>query len=211
IAEAVFRAFGAASPLQPRTWVAAVAAMSAYFVANEGLVALVISLAEREPLRDVLFVPMGLNVLHWAGSVAIGIVATVMWTLEPAGAIFLLLPLGLSYLAYESWLNSTRERDRMRNLYDAGQALLSRLEEAGDFRPFLDVVRRLLDADEAYLVEGTVPESRDGHEAAVVGGEQDPRGALVVVRPDSFTPARRSLLESLAAQVYVKMRHIEVF
>jgi hypothetical protein len=91
-------------------------------------------------------------VLLWLGNVTVGIVAAVMWTLSPGGVLVAAVPVLLSYLACAGWLNTLKERDRMDDLYRAGQVLLERLETEGDFRPFLELVGRMLDATTAEIV-----------------------------------------------------------
>ena len=241
--EAVLSAFHASSPGDPLRWAGVVAGMSVYVVLNQGLVARVISLAQRQTFLSILLPPLAVNLLHWVGNVAIGVTAGVMWWVFPAGALFMIPPLGLSYAAYMALLREMRERDRMRDLYEAGQVLLSRLESDGDFRPFLGLVARMLDADDVELVvvdeRAVTIHDREGSERLIrrrddgedrspvdgylrarpdlvpavarVGSEADPRGTLAVFRPKALQPAERSLLESLAAQIYVKLRHMRLF
>jgi PAS domain S-box-containing protein len=243
IAEMVFGLIPHAGPLDPATWVAAAAAMSLNFLANEVLVGLVISLMEHEPLGSVVLSSFGLDVLHAVGNIAIGIVAAVMWGLAPGGVLIVAVPVLLSYLAYAGALRSIRERDRMEDLYRAGQVLLERLETAGDFSPFLELVARMMDATEAEIVivrhgvttihgpRGLVtvvpplagapdPAAAADHhrgrvgaivQSAAIGAPGGESGSLAVFRRTPLSSTERSLLEALAAQVYVKLRHSAVF
>ena len=196
---AVFRVLPHAGPLDPLTWAAAAGAMVVDFLVNEALVDFVISLVERQPLRAIVFKSLGPDVLLWLGNVAI-------------------------------------------DLYRAGQVLMERLEREGDFRPFLEVVARMTDAEAAEIVllrdgmafvhdvSGTVsvapgPLARSEPlppsayhrasdiplQAATIAGPRDEVGSLAVFRKTPLSAAERSLLEALAAQVYVKLRHSEVF
>lgn len=152
VAEVLFGALHGGAPLEPWTWAAIAIAMSAYFVINAGLIVLVVSLVERKRFLTVLVPPLGLNVLHWAGNTALGILAAILWATSPAGLPLLVCPVVLSYLAYRQWVRGVRERNQMRDLYEAGRALAGPLEAAGDFRPFLVVLEQMLDAEAVELV-----------------------------------------------------------
>src|SRR6266545_4113588 len=64
----------------------------------------------------------------------------------------LAFPIVLSYLAYQQWVRTVRERNRMRDLYEAGRALAAPLSAADDFQPFLVVLEQMLEADAVELV-----------------------------------------------------------
>jgi PAS domain S-box-containing protein len=240
VAALVFHAIPHGGPTAPATWAAAAAAMILNFVVNEALVVLVISLMEGERLGSVLGSSFGMDVLPAAGNIAIGIIAAAMWELSPVGIVVAAVPVLLSYLAYAGTLQTLRERDRMRDLYRAGQLLLERLETAGDFSTFLELVARMMDGAAAEIVilrDGVAtihgPTGTDTTEAAAPGaatasdfhrehddapcwsvpiGAPGPTiGSLAVFRRTPPSPAERSLLEALAAQVYVKLRHSSVF
>jgi PAS domain S-box-containing protein len=243
VAQTLFRVIPHEGALAPATWVAAAAAMSLNFVVNEGLVGLVISVTEREPVRGVVLDSLGLDVLHTAGDIAIGVISAVLWRIAPVGVVVAGVPVLLSYLAYAGWLRSVRERDRMQDLYRAGQVLLDRLETEGDFSDFLRLVSRMMDAQTAEIVTvrdgvtlvydlsgvvSVVPRPRPSSEpsvpagfhrpppgmtvqAAAIAGPEDEVGTLAVFRRTPLSSAERSLLEALAAQVYVKLRHSAVF
>lgn len=152
VAEVVFGALHAGTPLQPWTWAAVAVSMSVYFLVNANLVVLVVSLVERKRFLTVLLPPLGLNVLHWAGNTALGILGAILWATGPEGLPLLAFPMGLSYVAYRQWVRSLRERNQMRDLYEAGRALAGPLEAAGDFRPFLVVLEQMLEAEAVELV-----------------------------------------------------------
>ncbi|HEY7283725.1 MAG TPA: histidine kinase dimerization/phospho-acceptor domain-containing protein, partial [Actinomycetota bacterium] len=241
IAELVFSAIPHGGPLDAATWAAAILAMAANFVVNEALVGLVISLMEDEPLRSVVLSSFGLDCLHAIGNIAIGIMVAVMWALAPGGVFVAAIPVLLSYMAYAGALGSIRQRDRMHDLYRAGQVLLDRLETVGDFSPFLELVARMMDASDAEIVlvrDGTAtihgssgvvtgvaaPDTEpasavafhqqreeDEVECAVIGAPGQEVGSLAVFRRTPLSSTERSLLEALAAQVYVKLRHTAVF
>ncbi|HEX9693760.1 MAG TPA: ATP-binding protein [Actinomycetota bacterium] len=152
LAEIAFHALRPGTPLQPWTWAAVAIGMSAYFLVNANLVVLVVSLVERKRFLTVLLPPLGLNVLHWAGNTALGVLGAILWATNPAGLPLLAFPIVLSYLAYRQWVRTVRERNRMRDLYEAGRALAAPLSAADDFRPFLVVLEQMLEADAVELV-----------------------------------------------------------
>ena len=234
-AELVFRLIPHGGPLESATWGAAAAGMAVNFVVNQGLMALVISLTAKEPLRAVVLDSLSLDVLLASGHVTIGIIAAVLWTLAPGGVLIAAVPVLLSHMACSGWLRSLQERDRMRDLYQAGQVLLERLETDGDFRPFLELVARMMDAETAEIVvvrdgvgylqdaSGAMAELRPpppppdsghlrrGHGAVQTAQIGPGEGTLGVRRSRALSTTERSLLEALAAQVYVKLRHSSVF
>lgn len=108
----VFAAFGAPSVTEPVGWLAAGAAMAAFQVVNTILTAGVISLLEREPFWQVALVTTG--IVHWVGNLAIGILGALLWVTDPIATPLLLVPLGITFLAYRGWLRSVEERDAMR-------------------------------------------------------------------------------------------------
>lgn len=199
VAELVFDALAGGGDLDTRAWIGAALGMVAYFVVNESVVAWIISLVEGKSFRSVVVLPAGLNVLHSAGNVTIGMLAALVWKSGPAGLPLLLAPIVLTYLAYRGWLHSKRsqeeahERERMRTLYEAGLALFGPLDANLDFGPFLLLVRRMVDAAsvELVVVDGesvTMYESGGGSSRSVTAdGEQRPLEAYVRKRPGLST------------------------
>jgi len=116
LAVVVYQYLDGRAPTDPGAWVAAIGAMAIFFVVNEGAVATVISLVSGKSLRDVLLPSLSISLLHWAGNMAVGILAAVLWATVPVATALLLAPLALSYLAYRGWLRSMRERDEMREM-----------------------------------------------------------------------------------------------
>ena len=139
-------------PSEPATWLAIAVSMSAYFLVNANLVVLVIAFVERKSFVTILAPPLSVNVLHWAGNTALGILAAMLWAATPAGLPLLVIPMVLSYLAYRQWIRSVRERNHMRDLYEAGRALSGPIETTGDFRPFLQLLEQMLEARSVELV-----------------------------------------------------------
>src|SRR5207245_4246311 len=78
-AELIFHAFNAPAATESTAWLMAAVAMLGYFVFNVSSVALVISLVERRPFRSVVLPTLGLNGMHWAGNMAIGILGAVIF------------------------------------------------------------------------------------------------------------------------------------
>jgi signal transduction histidine kinase len=112
----VHEALGGTDPLAPETWGAIVAAMTAYFVVNETLVAAVIALAGGGRFGTLVTESLGLSVIHWATNVAVGLLAAVVWAAEPLALPLLLVPLGVSHHAYRGWLRTLSERDQMNEM-----------------------------------------------------------------------------------------------
>jgi two-component system, OmpR family, sensor kinase len=63
------------------------------------------------------------GVLQWAGSASAGILGAIVWADEPMGLPLLLVPLGLTYLAYRGWLRTVEERDWMAQMGEAADAI----------------------------------------------------------------------------------------
>ena len=121
VAIGVFVVLGSPPADAPAGWLAAAVAMAAFQVVNTLLVAAIIALAERRRLNEVVLPSTGL--LQWAGSVSAGILGAIVWSDEPYGLPLLLVPLGLTYLAYRGWLRTVQERDWMAQMGDAADAI----------------------------------------------------------------------------------------
>lgn len=119
----VYRAVDLGPATDPRTWAAAIAAMSVFFLINTGSVALVIALVTRKRIGDVLLPTLGISVLHWTGNMAVGLLGAVLWVVAPVGLALLAAPIVLSYLAYSGWLRSIRERDQMHEMATTADAI----------------------------------------------------------------------------------------
>jgi len=112
-AEQLYGALGPGSPSEPPAWAAATVAMVVCHLINAGTVAMVIALARRDSFRRVLLGPIRVDILHWTGNVATGILAAVVWDANPAAVLILLLPLTLLYWAYRGWVASLRHQEEM--------------------------------------------------------------------------------------------------
>ena len=158
VAEVVFSFFHVSSTLSLMVWLAASIAMLAYFGLNELFISFVISLIDGESLPTLLVLPDGLNLLHAAGNLTIGLLAALVWSTGPVGIPLLIAPMVLVFLAYRGWLHAQREeeqekeRERMRTLYEAGRELSGPIDAGYDYKPFLMLVRRMLDASGVELV-----------------------------------------------------------
>jgi PAS domain S-box-containing protein len=240
VAELVFTAFHAGSPLEPRAWLAVVTSMAAYFVVNACMVTLVVSHVEGKGFLEVLRPPFVANLMHWAGNTTLGILGAVLWRTAPVSLPLLAIPVGLSFLAYRQWIRTVRERNQMRDLYEAGRTLAGRLDSTQDFRPFLAMVEQMLTADSVELVvlddggitvhgstgtrsltatpvegapleafvrvrEGTAPQ------IALIGEEGGVRGVLAVYRSGALTDSERSILDTLASQIAVRLQNHRIF
>ncbi len=138
--------------LDPRSWLAVTAAMTVFFIVNACSVALIISIVEEKSFGSVFLPPLVLNVVHYAGNLAIGVLGAVLWEGHPFAVPLLIVPLVLSYFAYQAYAQGIRERDRMRYLYEAGRSLFNPLSENDDFRGFLRSVQEMLEAPAAEVV-----------------------------------------------------------
>lgn len=151
-AEAAFEAMHGGSAVAARDWAVAFGAMAAFFLFNAASVGAIISIVENRPFGAVVLPPLGLNIVHWVGNVALGLLAAIIWVAKPAALPLLLVPLMLSYLAYRAWMQTSRERDRMSGLYESGRALLGPLDQAAGFVPFLAAVEAMVQAQSAEIV-----------------------------------------------------------
>jgi PAS domain S-box-containing protein len=116
LAQIVFAQFETKATLEPKTWIAAVAAMACYSVVNATLVGLIISRVEQKSLAQVMLPPARVNAIHFAANTAIGLEAAVVWAITPMGLPLLVIPVMLAYVAYRTLVRSLREGDRVRNL-----------------------------------------------------------------------------------------------
>lgn len=135
--------------LEPRSWLVALAAMAAYFLINTGSVAAVISLSRSEPFTAVLRPSLTLDLLHWLGNMALGILGAVILTVQPLALPAILAPLGVSYIAYRGWVEARRERDEMQAIAATADAI----SEQGDLQQRLPSGDR---ADEVSRLTGTL-------------------------------------------------------
>ena len=51
-----------------------------------------------------------LSVLHWAGNVALGILAAVVWKTQSGALPLLAIPLAFNYFVYRGWIRSVQQR-----------------------------------------------------------------------------------------------------
>lgn len=107
---------GVHNPSEPSTWVAAAASMVLFMVLNEAAVGAVISSIERQPIATIVLPSLRITAIHSAGNIAIGILAAVLWSREPASLVLVALPFAMTYAAYRGWIRSMEERDRMREI-----------------------------------------------------------------------------------------------
>ena len=79
LAEFTFAVLGGwgSGPADPARWAAVLAAMYVAFAVNATAIMLVVSMVERTRFLDVFRLPLAINVLHWLGNVALGILARV--------------------------------------------------------------------------------------------------------------------------------------
>ncbi|HZB02523.1 MAG TPA: ATP-binding protein, partial [Actinomycetota bacterium] len=215
-------------------------AMYIAFVVNATAIMLVVSMVEGTRFIDVFRLPLALNVMHWLGNVALGILGAISWTIQPFALALMVAPVALAYVTYRRWVDGIRERDQMRNLYEAGRALSGPLATTETFGDFLGLLEKLLPADRVELVvvdENTVavhtsggirhltvddagPDPLDAFVAvrngvapqiALVGEGEDIRGVLAVYRTSVLTATERALLEGFASQIGGRLRNHRVY
>ena len=87
-------------------WLPIVPAMAAFLLVNATSVALVVGLTEGREVATILRRPFVPNLLHFACNTAIGVLAAILWSTEPAAVPLLLAPVSLSYFAYRSLANA---------------------------------------------------------------------------------------------------------
>jgi hypothetical protein len=104
-AQLVVAAVRSPGVLRPMTFLAVGLGMAVYAAINAGLVALVIALAARTSYGAVLLPPLPENALHFAANTALGLAALVVWHAAPGAVALLVLPLGLSFVAYRALLS----------------------------------------------------------------------------------------------------------
>ncbi|HWL90575.1 MAG TPA: ATP-binding protein [Actinomycetota bacterium] len=241
LAEIAFALLGGwgAGPTDPLRWLAALAAMSLMFVVNASAITLVVSMVEGTRFLDVFRLPLAINVLHWLGNMALGILAAISWAIQPATLFLMLAPVSLAYLTYRRWVTSILERNQALDLYEAGRALAGPIASREDFGDFLRLLEKLLPADRVELVvvedgavavhtcDGvrhlTVDADADPLEAFVavrsdvapqislVGDGDDVRGVLAVYRAQVLTATERLLLDGLAGQVAARLRNHRLY
>jgi signal transduction histidine kinase len=200
VALGVFAALGSPPADEPAGWLAAAAAMAAFQAVNTLLVGAIIAAAERRRLAGVLGLSTG--VLQWAGSASAGILGAIVWADEPTGLPLLIVPLGLTYLAYRGWLRTVQERDWMAHMGEAADAiarsadLTKRISETDRPDPvggLAATLNHMLDALEASFNRERTFVRESSHEL------RTPiticRGHLEVLPPD---PAPDELPETIA-------------
>jgi PAS domain S-box-containing protein len=107
---------GRGDPLATKAWIGLVLAMVTYALVSSVLVSLVVALAGKRRLREILLPPLRANALHYLGNMTLGILGAVAWTVTPFGLILVVFPLIGFYLAYRTLVRSLREGDRLREL-----------------------------------------------------------------------------------------------
>ena len=242
LAEIAFSILGGwgQGPTDPVLWASVLAAMYITFAVNTTAIMLVVSMVEGTRFLDLFRLPLSMNVVHWVGNMALGILGAIFWTAEPIALVLMIAPVGLTFTTYRRWVQSIRERDQMRDLYEAGRALSGPLASAEDFGGFLGLLEKLLAADrvELVVVEGsnvavhasagvrylTVDEAETAPleafvavhsgvapQIALVGDEGDVRGVLAVYRPQVLTAPERLLLDGLANQIAARLQDHRLF
>jgi PAS domain S-box-containing protein len=242
LAELTFAILGAwgSGPTDPARWAAVLIAMFVAFAVNATAIMLVVSMVEGTRFIDVFRLPLALNVMHWLGNVFLGILGALVWAAEPVALILMIAPVALAYVTYQRWVEGIKERDQMRNLYEAGCTLSAPLATAETFGDFLGLLENLLPADRVELVvvdENTVAvhtaegirhltvddagsdpldafvavRSGVAPQIALVGDGDDVRGVLAVYRREALTTTERVLLDGFATQIAARLRNHRLY
>ena len=239
VAFSILRSWGD-GPTDPLLWAGVLGAMYITFAVNATAIMLVVSMVEGSRFLDLFRLPLSLNVVHWLGNMALGILGAILWTAEPVALVLMIAPVALTFTTYRRWVESIHERDQMRDLYEAGRALSAPLASSEDFGGFLGLLEKLLAADrvELVVVDGssvavhasagvrylTVDEGETAPleafvavhsgvapQIALVGDEGDVRGVLAVYRPQPLTATERLLLDGLANQIAARLQDHRLF
>jgi PAS domain S-box-containing protein len=239
VAFTILRSWGD-GPTDPILWAGVLGAMYITFAVNATAIMLVVSMVEGSRFLDLFRLPLSLNVVHWLGNMALGILGAILWTAEPVALVLMIAPVALTFTTYRRWVESIHERDQMRDLYEAGRALSVPLASSEDFGGFLGLLEKLLAADrvELVVVDGssvavhasagvrylTVDEGETAPleafvavhsgvapQIALVGDEGDVRGVLAVYRPQVLSASERLLLDGLANQIAARLQDHRVF
>jgi PAS domain S-box-containing protein len=242
LAELTFAILGAwgSGPTDPARWAAVLIAMFVAFAVNATAIMLVVSMVEGTRFIDVFRLPLALNVMHWLGNVFLGILGALVWAAEPVALILMIAPVALAYITYRRWVEGIKERDQMRNLYEAGCTLSAPLATAETFGDFLGLLEKLLPADQVELVvvddstvavhtsagirhltvDDTGADPLDAFVAvrggvapqiALVGDGEDVRGVLAVYRNEILSATEQVLLDGFATQIAARLRDHRVY
>lgn len=121
----VFTAVGGSDPLAPRTWAGAVLSLTAIAAWDMLMTALVLTIAEREPLRRTvgeLAPAMGLGLL---AAVPLGLVALVLYAWSWWSLLLLVPIMGLVHLSTDATSRQRSERQRVQQLADSSAQLVA--------------------------------------------------------------------------------------
>lgn len=227
-AEALYAAIAPPAATSPKAWLAVAAGMAVVASLNAVMVSLVVSLVEHKTFGSVFLPPLAVDALHRLGNLAIGIVVAVQAVLTPLALPISAILMGLAYAAYRGWIQGLRERERLRDLYEAGRLLMKPLHTNADFQPILCLVKRMLDASRVELSV-----VRDGHvfvecagsdedagepapstaspEVTLVTDAEGIRAVLSVHRDKPLSTSERTVLDALASQIAVLLENQRAF
>ena len=104
------------APDRPEAWALAAAAAAVAFVINQLLVASVVAMSQRRPLRSILLPSLPAEVRQWLGAVSVGVLAALAWDAHPVGLVLVVPPLLLVYMAHRAFIAGVAEREQMQDL-----------------------------------------------------------------------------------------------
>jgi diguanylate cyclase (GGDEF)-like protein len=199
----------------PRSWLAALAAVLVSTVAADVCILAVISLSEGR--ADVRRLPgmLALSLPFTLAAGAVGLVVVRMLTEDPAALGLLALPTILVIAAYRAYVRAQEQQNNLRLLHEVTSLLYNSDNATAALSNFLESVRGAFRAGTAELVllgdgqgSATVSRSSDAHEPIALLPLEDSDDAVQVVRwatehamPTTRTgTTRSSQLDSYAAQ-----------
>ncbi|MGZ8578186.1 MAG: sensor histidine kinase [Actinomycetota bacterium] len=222
--EWVFGAMRPSDDVGVALWGAIAASLLAFTVVNSGLTVAVVSLASGDRMHRVLLETWQITAWDLAATLGLGISAATLWWAQPVSIVFLIVPLALWFVAHRGWV---LERDRNRNLYEAGTSLFGSIDRSPELAEFVRAVERTFAAAGALLLleedgrviahDGGIPRElgpTDGtlddrlapppgmHAATAPVGATDGASGLLVVYGDRPLVRRdHEALEALAGQL----------
>jgi PAS domain S-box-containing protein len=167
-------------------------------IVNQTAFTLVISIAERRSIHDVItgLGPIMLAgwVVGWAVNSAVGLLFVFAYAGHPAAVLLFAVPLVVLHLAYRGYAGARTDRVRLSGLHSAARMLAEPLDPSSAIEPFIQEVAESFEApaaslvlsDDYGLIVHTVDlrEGRDKLSVAVLNPDADDIHASAVLRTD---------------------------
>jgi PAS domain S-box-containing protein len=143
-------------PLLPDRVVALVVALAVVGLVNTALFAVVVALAEREPLGQLARRLRPVAQLGWLGgwaiNVALGLLLALAYTASPLAALLFVVPVLVLHLAYRGYTAARADQHRLAAAHRAANLLSAPLNPRKAIGDFLAEVVDAFDAAQALLV-----------------------------------------------------------